>query len=194
MEKRELRQFRVDFRAAAGKRTVSGYAAVFDQPSEDFGGWREVIAPGAFDGVLASSDCRCLVNHDRNQVLGRTASKTLALSVDERGLKFECSMPDTQYARDLAACMERGDIDQCSFAFSVAMGGSKWEEQDKTTIRTITKISRLYDVSVVTYPAYPQTSADIRSHAEILSERPAPAELVGTGVDILRRRFALLID
>ena len=74
------------------------------------------------------------------------------------------------------------------------MGGSKWEEQDKTIIRTITKISRLYDVSVVTYPAYPQTSADIRSHAEILSERPAPAELVGTGVDILRRRFALLID
>jgi HK97 family phage prohead protease len=170
----ERRTFKAELRKNGESRKIGGTAVVFSQLSENLGGYREQIDSAAFDGC-DMSDVRCLFNHDDNMVLGRNVSGTLSLSVTANGVDFECDPPDTTYARDLAACMDRGDIDQCSFSFVVAPGGADWSEDPETggEIRTVKKIARLYDVSVVTYPAYPQTSSEIRSYADILSERPA---------------------
>jgi HK97 family phage prohead protease len=196
----ERRTFKAEVRAnkdAAAGRKIRGTGIVFNQLSENLGGYREQIAPDALEGC-DMSDVRCLMNHDENRVLGRTVSNTLSLAKDANGLQFECEPPDTSYARDLAACMDRGDIDQCSFSFTVAPGGADWDEDDETgaAIRTVRKISRLYDVSVVTYPAYPQTSSELRSNADILSERqtaghPAPTASNSGGVDDPLRRHKL---
>lgn len=141
---------------------MMGYAAKFDMMSEPMFGFREQIAPGAFDGVL-EDDVRALFNHDPNHVLGRTASGTLRLSVDQTGLKYEVDLPDTQSSRDLQESMKRGDVSQSSFAFRVAPNGDTWDENDDgVLIRTITKFGKLYDVSPVTYPAYTDTEAGMR--------------------------------
>lgn len=195
----ERRTFKVEVRKSGDGRKISGTAVVFNQRSENLGGYVEQIDPSAFDDC-DMSDVRCLFNHSDNHVLGRTASKTLTLSSDANGLGFECDPPDTSYARDLAACMDRGDIDQCSFSFSVPLGGADWSEDQSTgaTVRTVKKISRLWDVSVVTFPAYPQTSSEIRSNADILSERQTdPPPAVGglrtdhMSLDSLRRKLEL---
>jgi len=144
---------------------VTGHAAVFDQLSENLGGFFEKIAPGAFDGVL-NDDVRALFNHDPNLILGRTAAKTLKLSVDTTGLKVDFSIPDTSYGRDLIVSLERGDINQMSFGFQVEE--DEWNEDDTTgaVIRTITKVKRLFDISPITFPAYPQTDVAKRSMDE----------------------------
>ena len=144
---------------------VTGHAAVFDQLSENLGGFREKIAPGAFDGVL-NDDVRALFNHDSNLILGRTAAKTLELSVDTTGLKVDFSIPDTSYGRDLIVSLERGDINQMSFGFQVEE--DEWNEDNTTgaVIRTITKVKRLFDISPITFPAYPQTDVAKRSMDE----------------------------
>ena len=120
--------------------------------SEDLGGFREIIAPGAFDDVL-ENDVRALINHDGNLILARTTSGTLALSTDEKGLRYEFEIPESSYGKDLAVSMKRGDITQSSFAFTVA--DDSWETRDGMDVRTINKVKRLFDVSPVTYPAYP---------------------------------------
>ena len=143
--------------------TLRGYAAVFNTLSQPLCGFREQIAPGAFDGVL-NGDVRALFNHDPNHVLGRTLSKTLRLNVDKVGLFYEVDLPDTQAARDLTTCIDRGDVSQSSFAFRVAPNGDTWDEnEDGIIIRTITKFAILYDVSPVTYPAYLDATVDVRS-------------------------------
>jgi len=144
---------------------ITGYAAIFDAESEDLGGWREIIRPGAFSGVLGG-DTRALVNHNSDLLLGRTLSGTLALSEDALGLRYEIRPPDTQYARDLMVSLKRGDLDQSSFAFQVEK--DIWQppaEGRQYPLRVIERIGRLYDVSPVVYPAYPQTSAEARSMA-----------------------------
>lgn len=160
-EKRVLTQ-PIELRAAEdGTRTVRGYASVFDRDSENLGGFIERIAPGAFDGT-DMSDVRALFNHDDNKVLARTASGTLRLGVDERGLFYEFDLPNTSYARDLAELMDRGDVNQSSFGFTISAGGDEWDWSEKPARRTITKIDRLFDVSVVTYPAYPDATVALR--------------------------------
>jgi uncharacterized protein len=132
---------------------------------EDLGGFREKIAPGAFKRSLENgADVRALLNHDSNYVLGRNKSGTLFLSEDERGLKIEITPPDTQWARDLMVSMERGDIDQMSFGFYTI--SDDWETKDGENIRTLREVE-LFDVSVVTYPAYTATSANVRSAEEV---------------------------
>lgn len=147
--------------------TLAGHAAVFNSWSEDlgFGGstFRERIAEGAFTQVLKSNpDVRLLFNHD-GMTLARTKSGTLDLTEDDQGLKVWARLsPDMQIARDLRAAMQRGDIDQMSFAFTVAE--DDWHEDHDTDEieRTITRIGDLFDVSVVSFPAYPDTDAAIR--------------------------------
>lgn len=143
---------------------IVGYAAVFDQESEPLGGFVEVIAPGAFDDVLGA-DVRGLFNHDPNYLLGRTASGTLVLSVDAVGLRYEITPPDTQTVRDLVlAPLARGDLSGSSFAFRVARGGDRWDEDgDGRVIRTITRVGELLDVGPVAFPAYPDSTAAQRS-------------------------------
>lgn len=155
--------------AAEGKKpTIRGYAAVFNQLSEDLGGFREQLATGAFSEALGNSDVRALINHDANLVLGRNKSGTLAMHEDATGLAVEISPPDTQAARDLLVLLERGDVTQMSFAFTVSKEDQTWtREGTGPWLRTIKRVSRLFDVSVVTYPAYPQTSAAARALSDL---------------------------
>ena len=154
---------------AEGTKTLRGHAAVFNQLSEDLGGFREQIQPGAFADAIEKDDIRALFNHDSNYVLGRNVSKTLRLKEDARGLAIEIDLPDTQMARDLAVSIERGDVSQMSFGFSVRPGGQDFAKDDSgQMIRTLKRV-RLYDVSPVTFPAYPQTDVamrDLRSWQE----------------------------
>ena len=149
----EKRLFEIETRMEEGETVkVVGHASVYNTMSEDLGGFREIIAPGAFDDVL-ENDVRALINHDGNLILARTTSGTLALSTDEKGLRYEFEMPETSYGKDLAVSMKRGDITQSSFAFTVA--DDSWDTRDGMDVRTINKVKRLFDVSPVTYPAYP---------------------------------------
>ncbi|ELY2745820.1 MULTISPECIES: HK97 family phage prohead protease [Cronobacter] len=144
---------------------IIGYASVFNSRSElIFGSFREVIKPGAFDDVLGD-DVRALFNHDPNFILGRSSAGTLSLSVDDRGLRYEITAPQTQTIRDLVlAPMQRGDISQSSFAFRVARDGERWyQDEDGVVVREITRFSRLLDVSPVTYPAYLEADSAVRS-------------------------------
>lgn len=164
---KELRYFPTEIRIEKredGKTMVEGHAAVFNEMSENLGGFREIIHEGAFDDVL-EDDVRALFNHDSNLILGRSP-KTLNLSVDSRGLVFKYESPDTTYARDLLVSLERGDVTQSSFGFRISsVDGSEWVEDEETgaLTRHIKKISRLFDVSPVTFPAYPQTDVAKRS-------------------------------
>lgn len=146
-----------------------GYAAVFSSLTKDLGGFREVIAPGAFTRTLKEGgDVKALVNHDPNQVLGRTKNGTLTLSQDDRGLKFRCVLnPDSQAHRDLYASIKRGDMDECSYAFRVAPDGDQWDEAtdengQRYQRRTLRDLN-LVDVSAVAYPAGNETSVAARS-------------------------------
>ena len=153
---------------------ITGYAAVFDSETVIGGrewGFREKIAKGAFTEALRTSDVRALFNHDEEYVLGRTKSGTLRLMEDERGLKVEIDPPDTQDAKDLIKRMQRGDIDQMSFAFTMEGGVQTWDETGDMPLRIIEKVGELLDVSVVTYPAYPETEAAARSLAATRKER-----------------------
>ena len=160
-ERRYLAQeFRVSQQDEASK--IAGYAAIFDVVSEDMG-WVEVIDPHAFDTVMAAQhDCRCLWNHDDSSVLGRESAGTLRLSVDARGLAYECDMPDTQVARDLLVSMRRKDVRESSFGFICKR--DQWtEEKDGSVTRRILEFESLLDVSPVSFPAFTATSAGVRS-------------------------------
>lgn len=148
---------------AAGDGLVfTGHAAVFDRLSVDLGGFRERIKRGAFRKVLdGNADVVALIQHNHAMILGRTKSNTLELREDPRGLYAHITAGDTTYARDLRVCVDRGDVDSMSFGFTVSEGGDEWVMRDGQVIRTIHEIGELFDVSVVTFPAYPHT--DVRS-------------------------------
>ena len=152
--KTEKRYYNMETRVQkrGNKNIVVGHAAVYGKLSEDLGGFREMIRPGAFDSVL-NNDVRVFFNHDPNYILGRTKAGTAKISSDKTGLKYEFEVPDTSAGRDLLVSLERGDISQSSFAFSVEK--DSWADRDGRDIRTIEKVKRLYDVSPVSIPAYP---------------------------------------
>lgn len=168
-----------------GTRQIVGHAAVFGHLSEDLGGWREEIMPGAFRDALAASDIRALFNHNPDFVLGRTKSGTLRVSEDERGLYTETDPPDTQMVRDLVLQpMARGDIDQMSFAFRLKGKDSfEWIDDGDEMVRRIKPggVAEVFDISPVTYAAYPDTTVAVRSlhaileHDEELRQRHAEA-------------------
>jgi uncharacterized protein len=144
------------------KRYIVGYALRFNSESNNLGGFVERIEPSALENANLE-DVRALFNHDANQVLGRTRSGTLKLDVDEFGLKYTIDPPDTQYARDLMSSMARGDIDQSSFGFTIDYenDGDEWERDESrgVYVRTIKRFNQIFDVSVVTYPAYDATQS-----------------------------------
>lgn len=152
---------------------LEGYAAKFNSESKDLGGFTEFVRPGAFKRTLAAgADVRCLMNHDPNKILGRTKSKTLQLREDTVGLWFHTDLPNTTIARDLHTSVSRGDIDQCSFAFSVEKDGQEWKEEKAATgewvIKRYLNDVDLADVSAVTYPAYEDTVVNARSAADLV--------------------------
>ncbi|KRN01451.1 prohead protease [Levilactobacillus senmaizukei DSM 21775 = NBRC 103853] len=140
--------------------TVSGHASVFNSPTDIAGAFTEQIAPGAFSKTLTENDdIRCLFNHNWDNILGRTKSGTLTLEEDEQGLAFTVDLPDTTAGRDLVVSMERGDIDKCSFGFIPT--ADKWDYSDPDhPVRTIEEVE-LFEVSIVTIPAYDDTDAQL---------------------------------
>ena len=168
-ENTQKRKFETRIEADKEARTITGYAAIYNSDSEDLGGFIERMAPSSFDGRL-QDDVRVLFNHDNNLVLGRTISGTATLEVDEKGLRYTCQLPDTSYAKDLIELMERGDVTQSSFAFTIE--DESWEERaDGMLIRTVKKVGQLYDVSPVTYPAYKDSTSGLRTSAPIEMEQ-----------------------
>jgi len=166
MGKIERRNFQTIFkRAEAEGRTVEGYAAVFNSET-DLGWYTEVIEPGAFDNALKESDCRALFNHDANHLLARQSSGTLELSTDDKGLRYSFESPATGTGNDILEMMDRGDLKESSFAFTVKE--QTWEEEKDDAgewhyRRVIKEVEELHDVSPVTYPAYKDTTVAKRS-------------------------------
>lgn len=150
---------------------IVGYAAVFNTWA-DIGGWfRESIKPGAFAKTIRENDIRALIDHESSRVLGRNKAKpapTLSLREDDKGLAVEIIPPDTTYARDLIVSMRRGDMTQMSFGFLVNKQSVDYEK-DERILEDVT----LFDVSVVTFPAYPTTSAELRAAFQ-KKEAPKP--------------------
>lgn len=199
MSDREIRCYSGEVRAEqSGEQptTIIGYGSVFDSRSEIIlGSFREIIRPGAFDEVL-NDDVRALFNHDPNFILGRRTAGTLALSVDEKGLRYDITSPDTQTIRDLViAPMMRGDISQSSFAFRVARDGEEWyQDEDGVVIREITKFSRLLDVSPVTYPAYHEADSAVRSMKAWQEARDSGALTKAINQRMARERVLTLLN
>ena len=165
-------------RAADDSRRVEGRAVVFDSWSEDLGGFREKIAKGALDGVIERSDIFALMDHRRERgILARCKrgdQVSLRLNVTDEGLDYEFEAPETDLGNELLSCLERGEIDGSSFAFTVLE--DNWERNGNTYERTITKIDELYDVSPVYSPAYSQTTFDLRGLDALKAEERAAEE------------------
>lgn len=160
MGKREFRTINSGSPAKVDGNTLSGYIARFNNLSEDLGGFREKLAPGCFSSSMGG-DIRALINHSTSAVIGRTTASTLKLSEDSQGLAYSIDLPDTQAARDLKVSAERGDVDGCSFGFFCLV--DEWDNGGDELIRTVKDVE-LFEVSVgVTFPAYPDTSMQLRT-------------------------------
>ncbi|WP_310474088.1 HK97 family phage prohead protease [Sandarakinorhabdus sp.] len=143
--------------------TVAGYAARFNVRSQDLGGFYELIAAGAFDGVL-EQDVVALFNHDANQPLARSSAGTLRLSVDDIGLRYEFDLAKDDLSEQVARFIADKRVAGSSFGFFVAPDGDKWVRmEDGQVCRTITRFSRLLDVSPCTFPAYLATDVQLRA-------------------------------
>ena len=177
-----LRVTSLEMRDIGNGMTFTGYAALWNSPSEPLP-FREKIAPGAFTRSLrARNDIKLLWNHDSGQVLGSTRAGTLRLEQTERGLLATADLPDTQLGRDAAYLIKRGDIDSMSFGFSVPAGGDEWNSEG--TERTLKQV-RLHEVSIVAFPAYSETAgktmvrsvSEVAKRAEVDSDALADAML-----------------
>jgi hypothetical protein len=155
-------------RATDTGKTISGYAAVFNEVADIGGSFREIIAPGAFKGTL-DGDIRALVDHDSGRVIGRSKAGTLRLKEDAHGLRTEIDLPDTTDGRDLAVSLERGDISGMSFGFRVTH--DEWDETGEIPTRTIRSVE-LFEVSAVAFPAYEGTELALRSLEASRNEKP----------------------
>lgn len=189
MKQREIRSLKVrELRATKtddGKQYLEGRAASYNVLSDDMGGWRERIMPGAFTRALnEKQDVRHLLNHKPYPVLGRTSAGTLELTEGTDGLHFRTLLSDSFIAEfpSFVEGVERRDINECSFGF-VALDTNWVEEQDASSKRNRPIVIRelrdleLLDISTVTYPAYPETKTQVSSRAtSIEAPSDAPAE------------------
>lgn len=173
-EKRELTTQQMEIREDEdGKRTLTGYAVMWEKKSQVLGYWskfREQFRKGAFAETLLNDDQRFLFSHDTSKVLGRTKNGTLTLEEDSVGLRFELQLPNTTLGNDTYESIKRGDIDGVSFGFQ--MVSDEYEEfEDDFPLRTVTK-AKLFEVSAVAFPAYPDSTVSARgfdpykAHAE----------------------------
>lgn len=139
---------------------IEGYFALYEQETELFEGVYEIITKGAFNKTLGN-DIRALWNHNTQYVLGRNKSGTLELREDEKGLFGIVKLPATQYAQDLYELISRGDVDQCSFGFNIL--AEDLEELASGAYRWRLNELDLHEISVVTFPAYENTSVQARA-------------------------------
>jgi HK97 family phage prohead protease len=156
-----LDELRVEMRAEKAP-TIKGHAALFDNRTLIGSSFYEELQAGAFTKTITEGDARCLWNHDMNFVLGRVKSGTLRLSEDDQGLLIDCDPPQTALINDMVLePIRRKDVDQMSFAFDAVR--TEWIEQENDyPIRRLLEV-KLYDVSPVTFPAYPDTYVAVRN-------------------------------
>lgn len=183
----------------------AGHAAVFDQRTSIGNpltwGFYEQVAPGAFTKTIREADVRFLIDHDPSLLLARTKSGTLRLSEDKVGLYADADLAPTTYGRDLAVLLERGDVSQMSFGFEVIKEDSTYEKVERSNgdtvdveVRTIRE-AKLWDVSVVTFPAYESTDAQLRSMVAAVARRKDPdRDPFGRRREILERAFVAMSD
>jgi HK97 family phage prohead protease len=156
LERRWSGEIRVDVNN--GKK-LTGYAIVFNQQSVDLGGFREIILPEAVDRTLSEAlDVRALVDHDTGKIIGRTRAGTLTLRKDRKGLRAEIDPADTTAGRDILESVRRGDVSGMSFAFRTLT--DDWHLEEGQPIREVQDMI-VREVSIVTFPAYEQTSIDV---------------------------------
>jgi len=162
--------------------TLTGYAALFNSWSEDLGGFREQIAPGAFKRSLKSrNDVKLLWNHETGEVLGSTRAGTLRLTEDERGLRVEASLPPTQRGLDAKVLIDRGDVSGFSFGFSIADRGDTWNtDGNERTLKSV----RLFEVSLTPFPAYQATNgtASVRGLDKVAHRSGVDADALADAV------------
>ena len=168
-----------ELRAGGDSRKIEGRSIVFNSLSQDFGGWKEEISPDAIsDEIINAIDILFLLNHsDSRGILGRKrkGSGSLSTEIREDGVYFSFEAPQTSLGDELLEYLRRGDITQCSFAFTV--DDDNWEEQeDGTYIRTIKKFHRIYDMSAVYTPAYTDTEVKCARFAEIKAQEAEEAK------------------
>jgi HK97 family phage prohead protease len=178
----------VEIRSDEGEKPViTGYALKFERWSKPMFGFKEKLARNCLDNA-DMTDTVALVNHDYNLVLGRVGAN-VTLTVDEIGLRFDITPTDTSYAKDLLENMRAGVINKCSFGFTIDKNGQEWVEGEEYDERTITKIKKLYDVSIVTDPAYDDTEAvtNMRSYEEFKNNnRNREIELLDLEMEIFK--------
>lgn len=179
MDNLEIRSFNIELRDEPESRHIEGYGSVFNERSLDLGGFVEMIAPGAFDGVIERSDVKCYLDHNPEKGIlarSRNGKGSLSLVVDEKGLQYSFDAPKTNLGDEVVEGLKRGDYSQSSFAFTV--DDEVWtKEADGTYLRTITKIGGLYDVSIVANPAYEGTSVALRSLDAFKAQEEIPVEV-----------------
>ena len=172
--------------------TFTGYASVFNSPSEDLGGFIEYVAPGAFKRSLQSrNEIKLLWNHDSGEPLASLRGGTLRLTEDNVGLKVTAQLPNTTRGRDVAELLRTKVIDSMSFGFNVIK--DNWSSDGRT--RTLESV-RLSEVSVVSFPAYTATTATVRSlESTIDPDKLADALLkLESGEDLDEAQATLITD
>jgi HK97 family phage prohead protease len=176
-------RFHVELRSEIKGSKLSGYGAVFEQYA-DLGRYLERLQVGAFDAVLSdpNSDVRSFWNHDSAMLLGRQSSGTLRLSTDSHGLAFELDLPPTSYGNDVRELAARGDLTGMSFGF--IPGKEEWGTVGNRQLRTHVSVARLISVDPVSIPAYPGTSVQLRSLADI----PTPTVDLKTQIALAKVR------
>lgn len=191
--RREIRAFKgLEIREAKEGTvgTLTGYAALFDVRSEVMYDFVEVIKPGAFAKSLASgADVRALAHHSVDRIIGRRSANTLRISEDAKGLAVEIDLPDTTDGRDLAVSVRRGDLTGMSFGFQAIDDRWTWEQQDgapKLYIRELLEVD-LFEVSVVTWPAYAETTVEARSLLEAAKARISPAPTLAVRDSVIQK-------
>jgi HK97 family phage prohead protease len=189
----EIRTNSVDFevRAEGDGMTFTGYASVFNSPSEDLGGFVEYVAPGAFKRSLQSrNEVKLLWNHDAGEPLASLRGGTMQLVEDERGLKVTAQLPNTSRGRDIAELLRTNVIDSMSFGFNVIK--DSWSRDGQT--RTLESV-RLFEVSIVSFPAYESTTAQVRSQPTINPDQLADALLkLESGEELDEENATLITD
>jgi HK97 family phage prohead protease len=192
-KEQEVRTNSVDFevRAEGDGMTFTGYASVFNSPSEDLGGFIEYVAPGAFKRSLQSrNEVKLLWNHDSGEPLASLRGGTMQLVEDERGLKVTAQLPNTTRGRDIAELLRTKVIDSMSFGFNVIK--DSWSRDGQT--RTLESV-RLFEVSVVSFPAYEATTAQVRSQQTINPDQLADALLkLESGEELDEANASLITD
>lgn len=178
-----------------GAMHIKGMGIVFDQRSEvlvnNLGTFVEEIDPSAFDEILPFSDVRGRFDHD--VVLGRTKSGTMKIVKEARGISYDITInPDDPEGLSAYAKVKRGDVDGSSFMFTVPKGGEVWRRENGVAVRRVVKASSLMDMGPVAYPAYPQTSAAVRSKLETLQQEDVPPQeqAASSGAEVLARQAA----